>query len=68
MEFRDLTLNGAVSKLYMELSGKHRARHDTIDIIRTSIVAPHKIRKDVSKKYKNTTLRFPLLKKSAKPS
>lgn len=34
-EFRDVSLNGAVSQLIMEMAGNHRAQPDTIQIIRT---------------------------------
>jgi len=37
-EYRDTTLCGAVSQLYMEMSGRHSANHDSIQIIRTSVV------------------------------
>ena len=29
-EFRDLCLNGAISQMYMFMSGNHKVRHDTI--------------------------------------
>jgi large subunit ribosomal protein L18Ae len=38
-EFRDVTLCGAVSQLYMEMSGRHSGRGETLQIIKTSIVA-----------------------------
>ena len=37
-EYRDLTLCGAVSQLYLEMSGRHSARSETIQIIRTSVL------------------------------
>jgi len=37
-EFRDITLNAAVGKLYAELSSKHRVRKSSIQIISTAIV------------------------------
>jgi large subunit ribosomal protein L18Ae len=37
-EFRDVSLNGAISQLHAEMSGNHRAPEDTISIIRTAIL------------------------------
>ena len=37
-EYRDVTLCGAVSQLYMEMSGRHSARSETIQIIRSSVL------------------------------
>lgn len=50
-EYRDVSLNGAISQLCkpftskrvinyldMEMSGRHRARHDTIQIVRTAVI------------------------------
>ena len=39
-EYRDNTLCGAVSQMYMEMSGRHSADPRSIQIIRTSVVAP----------------------------
>ena len=44
-EYRDTTLCGAVSQMYMEMSGRHSARGDTIQIIRTSVVPDNKLRR-----------------------
>ncbi len=37
-EYRDVTLNGAVSQLHAEMAGNHRASQDTISIIRTVVL------------------------------
>jgi large subunit ribosomal protein L18Ae len=37
-EFRNTTLCGAVSNLYMELAGKHSGRAETVQIIRTKVI------------------------------
>ena len=67
-EFRDVTLNGAVSQLFMEMSGSHRANHDTIHIIKTEIVTGKNTRRPMSNQFKDSKLKFPLLKKIARPS
>jgi large subunit ribosomal protein L18Ae len=41
-EFRDVTLNGAVSQLHMEMSGNHRTDHSTIQIMRTATLTDSK--------------------------
>ena len=62
-EFRDVSLNGAVSQLYMEMSGNHRANHDTIHIIRTSVLtAKSQIRRPKSLLYRDNKLKFPIVK------
>jgi len=37
-EFRDCSINGAVSQLYQEMAGRHRTRPRSIQIIRTAVV------------------------------
>jgi large subunit ribosomal protein L18Ae len=37
-EYRDTTLCGAVSQLYMEMSGRHSGRGETLQVIRTSVL------------------------------
>lgn len=37
-EFRDLTLNGAVSQLYQEMASRHRVRYPCLQIIKTATV------------------------------
>jgi large subunit ribosomal protein L18Ae len=62
-EYRDISLNGAVSQMYMEMSGKHRARHDTIQILRTCVVeSKDACRRAVNQVYRNSKLRFPIVK------
>ena len=62
-EFRDVSLNGAVSQLYMEMSGNHRANHDTIHIIRTTVLTEKsQIRRPKSLLYRDNKLKFPVIK------
>ena len=37
-EYRDISVCGAVSQMYMEMSGRHRAVHDTIHVVKTVVV------------------------------
>ena len=63
-EYRATTLCGAVSQMYSEMAGRHSARAETIQIIRTSIVKKADLRRahvqqvaDVSAKFPKTDLR-----------
>ena len=37
-EYRDVSVCGAVGQMYMEMSGRHRAVHDTIHVVKTAVV------------------------------
>ena len=59
-EFRDVTINGAVSQLYQECAGRHRAQPGAIQIINTAVLPASKCRRDHVKDRKPTVseLRF----------
>jgi large subunit ribosomal protein L18Ae len=68
-EYRDTTLNGAVSQMHMEMSGNHRASQDTISIIRTVVV--HKkddIKRPRSHLFRQNDLKFPILRAQTRAS
>lgn len=68
-EFRDVSLNGAVSQLYAEMAGNHRAKPETIQIIRTSVL--HKqddIRRPKSHLFRNNKIKFPILRSVSRAS
>ena len=44
-EYRDTTLCGAVSQMYMEMAGRHSAAKESIQIIRTSVVGDKDVRR-----------------------
>ena len=44
-EYRDVSLCGAVSQMYMEMSARHSAALDSIQIIRTSVVENTAVRR-----------------------
>ena len=58
-EYRDTTLNGAVSQMYMEMSGRHSARPESIQIIRTSVLSDQDAVRPTSKTFAEKSLRFP---------
>lgn len=68
-EFRDTSLNGAVGQLYMEMSGNHRANHDTVHVVRTTVLnKKSQVRRQGSLVFRNSKLRFPLVKSVARAS
>jgi len=58
-EYRDSTLNGAVSQMYLEMAGRHSARQESIQIIRTSILEDSQAKRDQTTQYTPLDLRFP---------
>ena len=62
-EYRDISLNGAVSQLHMEMAGNHRASQDTISIIRTAVLnEKDDIRRPRSHLFRENSLKFPILR------
>jgi len=62
-EYRDVSLNGAVSQLHAEMAGNHRASPDTISIIRTAVLNKKaEIRRPRSLQFRSSKLRFPILR------
>jgi large subunit ribosomal protein L18Ae len=67
-EYRDVSLNGAVSQLHAEMAGNHRASPDTISIIRTAILNKRKeIRRPRSLQYRGN-VKFPILRTTTRAS
>merc|ERR1712004_506652 len=60
-EFRDVTINGAVSQLYSEMAGRHRAQPGSIQIINTAVLPASKCRREHVKEMHNTKLKFPVI-------
>ena len=44
-EYRDVSVCGAVSQMYMEMSGRHRAVHDTVHVVKTVVVETPDLRR-----------------------
>jgi len=60
-EFRDLTLTGAVSQLYDEMAGRHRARPRSVQIIRTEIIASKDLKRENGMQFAKKNVKFPLV-------
>ena len=58
-EYRDVSLCGAVSQMYMEMSGRHSAALDSIQIIRTSVLDKSNVRRAQISQFTNEKIRFP---------
>merc|ERR1719293_394099 len=62
-EFRDVTINGAVGKLYSEMAGRHRAQPGSIQIINSAVIPASKCRRDHVMEMHNSKLKFPIIRK-----
>jgi len=58
-EYRDVTLCGAVSQMYSEMAGRHSARGESIQIIKTVIQPKHSAVRAGTQQYTVTNLRYP---------
>ena len=61
-EFRDTTLNGAMSQLYMDLKGKHRAPLESVQVISTKVVPYKDTVREYTWAHAKASLKFPLVK------
>merc|ERR1712070_564446 len=62
-EFRDVTINGAISQLYSEMAGRHRANPGAVQIINTATLKASQCKRDhVTEMHKND-MKFPVVRK-----
>merc|ERR1711879_227310 len=59
-EFRDTTRVGAVSQLYMDMAGRHRARTRSIQIIDVKEVAAKDCKRPYITEFHDSNIKFPL--------
>ncbi|VEL39713.1 unnamed protein product [Protopolystoma xenopodis] len=59
-EFRDLTEEAAVTQLYREMGGRHRARPSSIQVIKIEAIPPSKCRRPHVTQFHNSKLKYPL--------
>lgn len=59
-EFRDITLCGAIEQMYADMSGRHRARKSSIQIIKTATVKAADTKRDPIKMMHDSKIKFPL--------
>ena len=58
-EYRDVTLCGAVSQMYLEMAGRHSAAQDSIQIIRTSVLNNSEVKRPQVIQYTSQKIKFP---------
>ena len=66
-EYRDMTINGAVSQMYHEMAGRHRGQAESITIMKTAIIPAEKVRRDHVKQMLNSKLKYPVVRKLPMP-
>ncbi|CAK9049412.1 60S ribosomal protein L18a [Durusdinium trenchii] len=59
-EYRDVTLVGAVTQMYEEMAGLHRARKESIQIISTAVIPASECKRSSVTQFHDSKLRFPL--------
>jgi large subunit ribosomal protein L18Ae len=62
-EYRATTRAGAVEKLYNDMAGRHRARRETIQIMRVDAIPASKCRREGVKAFHNSKIRFALARR-----
>jgi len=58
-EYRDVSLCGAVSQMYMEMSGRHSAAANSIQVIRTSVLENSEVKRAQVLQFTSQNIRFP---------
>ena len=66
-EYRDTTLNGAVEQMYNEMASRHRVRFPCIQIIKTATIPAKLCKRDSTKQFHNSKIKFPLVFKKVRP-
>ncbi|MCD7471180.1 60S ribosomal protein L18A [Datura stramonium] len=66
-EYRDTTLNGAVEQMYTEMASRHRVRHHCIQIIKTATIPAKLCKRESTKQFHNSKIKFPLVFKKVRP-
>jgi len=61
-EYRDTTINGAVSQMLAEMSGRHRAQAASIQIMKTAVLKDDQIRRTHVKVMMPANLSFPVVR------
>jgi large subunit ribosomal protein L18Ae len=67
-EYRDVSVNGAVSKMYQDVAARHRSRFSNVQIVRTATVPNDKMRKTWNQEYMGKDVAFPLTHRVMRPA
>lgn len=65
-EYRDVSKSGAISQMYSEMAGRHRARSNCIHIIRIQEIEPSKCVRSHMIELLKKKLRFPAVRNMSK--
>merc|ERR1712018_169427 len=65
-EYRDLTVNSAITQCYRDMGARHRARAHAIQIIKCEVVPAGKCRRPLVTQMHDSKIRFPLPKRITK--
>lgn len=66
-EYRDTTLNGGVDQMYSEMASRHRVRFHGIQIIKTATVPAKLCKRESTKQFHDSKIKFPLVFKKVRP-
>ncbi|KAL6549103.1 60S ribosomal protein L18a-2 [Orobanche hederae] len=66
-EYRDTTLNGGVEQMYPDMVSRHRVRHHCIQIIKTATVPAKLCKRESTKQFHNSKIKFPLMIRKVRP-
>jgi len=58
-EYRDVSTEGAVTKCYRDMAGRHRARSECIQVIKVEEIPSSKCTKPDMKQFHNSSIKFP---------
>lgn len=59
-EYRDVTMSSAVEQMYMEMSGRHRARWSAIMVLKVVALAPSECKRPQTLQFHSSTVAFPM--------
>ncbi|KAK6946575.1 Ribosomal protein 50S-L18Ae/60S-L20/60S-L18A [Dillenia turbinata] len=65
-EYGDITMNGAVEQIYNEMASRHRVRFPCIQIIQTATVPAKQCKRESTKQFHNSKIKFPLVFKKVR--
>jgi len=67
-EYRDVTLNGAVKKMYADLASRHRARRSSVQIVKTAVISGKDTKRAYTQQFHTNELKFKLLHRINRPA
>merc|ERR1711872_137975 len=59
-EYRDLSVNGAVTQCYRDMGARHRARAHSVQIMRVEVIEKSKCRRPITTQFHDSNIKFPL--------